>query len=135
MHPIQRALMNAGGFLCVALGLIGVVVPGMPTTVFMLTALSEAWCAQDSNPYAEYFCSSFLTAALSSLSIFVCSWSVAYTSLPLTTVFLPIALPEAWCAQDSNLYAENFCFSFLLAALSSLSEFVCSWSWGCPKPR
>ena len=39
MHPIQRALMNAGGFLCVALGLIGVVVPGMPTTVFMLTAL------------------------------------------------------------------------------------------------
>ena len=35
-----RYLMIAFGWLCVGIGLIGIVVPGLPTTVFMLVA---AW--------------------------------------------------------------------------------------------
>lgn len=42
-----RLLLMAVALLCVALGLIGVVVPGMPTTVFILMA---AWAAARSSP-------------------------------------------------------------------------------------
>ena len=36
--PIRRRLMVALGCVCVALGAVGIVVPGMPTTVFLLGA-------------------------------------------------------------------------------------------------
>jgi len=36
--PARRRLMVAVGCVCVALGAVGVVVPGMPTTVFLLAA-------------------------------------------------------------------------------------------------
>ena len=36
--PLRRGLWMALGFLCVALGLVGVVVPGLPTTPFLLLA-------------------------------------------------------------------------------------------------
>ncbi len=42
-----RLVLMAVALLCVALGLIGVVVPGMPTTVFILMA---AWAAARSSP-------------------------------------------------------------------------------------
>jgi uncharacterized membrane protein YbaN (DUF454 family) len=35
---VKRYLYAALGFLCVALGFVGVFVPGMPTTVFVLSA-------------------------------------------------------------------------------------------------
>lgn len=45
--PLVRALFYAFAVLCLVLGLIGVVVPGMPTTVFILLA---AWAAARSSP-------------------------------------------------------------------------------------
>lgn len=38
--PFLRPLLIAFGWLCVALGLIGVVTPGLPTTIFLIMA---AW--------------------------------------------------------------------------------------------
>ncbi|MHA1597271.1 MAG: YbaN family protein [Alphaproteobacteria bacterium] len=38
--PLMRPVLIAFGWLCVMLGAIGVVVPGMPTTVFLIAA---AW--------------------------------------------------------------------------------------------
>lgn len=37
---MARHLWCAGGFACVALGAIGAVLPGMPTTVFLILALA-----------------------------------------------------------------------------------------------
>ncbi|SDY91115.1 hypothetical protein SAMN05518669_117134 [Variovorax sp. YR634] len=45
--PLTRALLYGFALLCLVLGLIGVVVPGMPTTVFILMA---AWAAARSSP-------------------------------------------------------------------------------------
>jgi uncharacterized membrane protein YbaN (DUF454 family) len=45
--PLTRLLLYAFAVLCLVLGLIGVVVPGMPTTVFILMA---AWAAARSSP-------------------------------------------------------------------------------------
>lgn len=44
---LARGLLTAFALLCLLLGLIGVVVPGMPTTVFILLA---AWAAARSSP-------------------------------------------------------------------------------------
>lgn len=43
----QRVLLLGFAWLCIALAIIGVIVPGMPTTVFVLMA---AWAALRSSP-------------------------------------------------------------------------------------
>lgn len=47
---VVRALWSAGGLLAVALGAIGVIVPGLPTTAFFILA---AWCFSKSSPRLE----------------------------------------------------------------------------------
>jgi uncharacterized membrane protein YbaN (DUF454 family) len=48
--PIARAGWLVGGLVAVALGAIGIVVPGLPTTVFFIIA---AWCFSHSSPRLE----------------------------------------------------------------------------------
>jgi hypothetical protein len=38
VNPIARGILIAAGSVCVGLGIIGIVVPGMPSTVFFLIA-------------------------------------------------------------------------------------------------
>ncbi|HJM29357.1 MAG: YbaN family protein [Acidimicrobiales bacterium] len=45
-----RYLLLVLGFICVGLGFVGVLIPGMPTTVFMIMA---AWCFAKSSPRFE----------------------------------------------------------------------------------
>jgi uncharacterized membrane protein YbaN (DUF454 family) len=47
---IPGAVLFALGWLCVVLGFVGVFIPGMPTTVFLLVA---AWCFFRSSPRAH----------------------------------------------------------------------------------
>ena len=46
----KKATLTLLGFTCVAIGIIGIVVPGLPTTVFMIIA---AWLFSISNPRFE----------------------------------------------------------------------------------
>ena len=46
----KKATLTLLGFVCVAIGIIGIVVPGLPTTVFMIIA---AWLFSISNPRFE----------------------------------------------------------------------------------
>ena len=48
--PVARAGWLVGGLLAVAVGAIGIVVPGLPTTVFFIVA---AWCFSHSSPRLE----------------------------------------------------------------------------------
>jgi uncharacterized membrane protein YbaN (DUF454 family) len=48
--PVARAGWLLGGLVAVALGSIGIVVPGMPTTVCFIVA---AWCFSHSSPRLE----------------------------------------------------------------------------------
>jgi uncharacterized membrane protein YbaN (DUF454 family) len=48
--PVARAGWLVGGLVAVALGGIGIVVPGLPTTVFFIVA---AWCFSHSSPRLE----------------------------------------------------------------------------------
>jgi uncharacterized membrane protein YbaN (DUF454 family) len=48
--PVARAGWLLGGLAAVALGAIGIVVPGLPTTVFFIVA---AWCFSHSSPRLE----------------------------------------------------------------------------------
>ncbi len=47
---ISRALWCVGGFAAVAFGGVGVIVPGLPTTVFVIIA---AWCFSHGSPRFE----------------------------------------------------------------------------------
>lgn len=47
---MTRLLLRALGGVCVGIGLIGVVVPGLPTTIFMIAAL---WAFSRSSPRFE----------------------------------------------------------------------------------
>ena len=49
-NRVQRWLLVAAGVLCVGLGALGVLVPGLPTTVFLLAA---SWCFARSCPWLE----------------------------------------------------------------------------------
>jgi len=46
----QRWLLASVGIVCVGLGAVGVVVPGLPTTVFLIAA---SWCFARSCPWLE----------------------------------------------------------------------------------
>jgi uncharacterized membrane protein YbaN (DUF454 family) len=46
----RRAGWLVAGLVCVALGGVGIIVPGLPTTVFFIVA---AWCFSKSNPRLE----------------------------------------------------------------------------------
>ena len=46
-RPARRWALMALGFACVALGAVGTVVPGLPTTIFMIVAL---WAFSKSSP-------------------------------------------------------------------------------------
>lgn len=49
-NPLARGVWLLGGLVCVGLGGIGVVVPGLPTTGFFILA---AWCFSKSSPRLE----------------------------------------------------------------------------------
>ena len=46
----KKITLTLLGFTCVAIGIVGIVVPGLPTTVFMIVA---AWLFSISNPRFE----------------------------------------------------------------------------------
>ena len=50
LSKAKKATLTFLGFVCVAIGIIGIVVPGLPTTVFMIVA---AWLFSISNPRFE----------------------------------------------------------------------------------
>jgi uncharacterized membrane protein YbaN (DUF454 family) len=47
---VPRVILAATGVLCVGLGAVGVVVPGLPTTIFLIAA---CWCFARSCPWLE----------------------------------------------------------------------------------
>ena len=47
---LRRWLLAAVGVVCVALGALGVVLPGLPTTIFLIVA---SWCFARSCPWLE----------------------------------------------------------------------------------
>ncbi len=50
MGLVRRAAWTVAGLVCVAIGAVGIVVPGLPTTVFFIAA---AWCFARCSPRLE----------------------------------------------------------------------------------
>ena len=50
MNRTKRLILTGVGLLLVAIGALGVILPGVPTTIFLL---GGSWCFARSNPWLE----------------------------------------------------------------------------------
>ena len=101
-----RYLLIAFALVCVILGLIGAVVPGMPTTVFILMA---AWAAVRSSPRLH-------------------RWLYAHR------VFGPLL--HNWDTGASSLLILYFSYKPWLTAMTlSIMACVLLWLWLRPEPQ
>lgn len=98
-NTLMRGVFFGLGVVFLVLGLIGVVVPGMPTTVFVLLA-GYCW-ARSSQRFYEYLLSHQLFGKM------ITDWQerramprfakyLAWTMMAISTVVMFIRLPDDW---------------------------------------
>ena len=119
--PAVRVLLWVFAVLCLALGIIGIFLPGLPTTVFILMA---AWAAARSSPrlhawlwYHRFFGPMLRDWAQGGCVRRSAKWS-ATGVMALSMVILIWATPFLWVA----------------VAVCSMMTVVLGWLWCRPEP-
>lgn len=116
-----RCLLMAFAVLCVVLGMIGAVVPGMPTTVFILMA---AWAAMRSSPKLH-------------------GWLYAHKMFGPTLRNWDegglVSRRVKWTATASMLFSSALIFYvteslWLIGLAVTVMACVCLWLWLRPEP-
>ena len=100
-----RWLLLLGAVLCLALGVVGIFIPGLPTTVFILMA---AWAAARSSPrlYEWLWCHPLFGLMLRNWANGGCvnrraKWS-ATALMTVSAIVLLVAAPHLWVAVLAN---------------------------------
>jgi len=121
MKTLKRYLLMAFAGFCVVMGVIGIVVPGMPTTVFILMA---GWAAARSSP-------TFL-AWLENHRLFgpmLRDWRASGS----------VSRKAKWCATGSMTFCAVVLFivspvPWLAPAVTLLMATILCWLWRRPEP-
>lgn len=124
LPPVPRALrwaLHVFAVLCLALGVIGIFVPGLPTTVFILMA---AWAAARSSPrlhewlwYHRLFGPMLRDWARGGWVSRRAKWNASFL-MALCAALLVLTVPQRWAA---------------VAAIVSMAC-VLTWLWCRPEP-
>lgn len=121
MPAILRYLLLAFAWLCLALGFIGIFVPGLPTTVFVLMA---SWAGARASPRFRHWLESHRlfgpvvrnwreNGSVSRSAKWNATWMMA-----LCAVILFVTTSRPWLAE----------------AISALMACVLFWLWQRPEP-
>lgn len=118
--PAVRWLLIGAGTLCVVLGLVGVFMPVLPTTPFML--LAAACYARSSERFYRRLVGS------PTFGPTILEWQ-RHRSIPYRTKGYAIVLMSATLATSIVFFVAN---PYLKAALAALGVAVAVWLWRIP---
>ncbi len=118
--PVVRALLVAAGFLCVGLGLAGLVLPVLPTTPFLLLA---AGCFARSSPRFHRW-----LLAHRVFGPIVSEWE-SHRAIPWKAKLWAIGLMSATLAASIVFFVRNPWVKGMLAAMGVA---LASWLWRIP---
>jgi uncharacterized protein len=118
--PLVRGLLIAAGATCVALGVLGIFLPLLPTTPFML--LAAACFARSSRRFHEWLLSNRTFGPL------ILEWE-KHRSIPRRTKLTAIALMSLTMAVSIVFFVELGWLQVLLAALGVL---LAIWMYRIP---
>ncbi|HSO07083.1 MAG TPA: YbaN family protein [Pelomicrobium sp.] len=118
--PTVRWLLIGAGTVCVVLGLIGVFMPVLPTTPFML--LAAACYARSSERFYRRLVGS------PTFGPTILEWQ-RHRSIPYRTKGYAIVLMSATLATSIVFFVSN---PYLKAALAALGVAVAVWLWRIP---
>ena len=117
-----RYLLLAFAALCVALGVIGIFVPGLPTTVFILLA---AWAAARSSPRFAAWLESHAT-----FGPMIRDWrergAVSRRAKVTATVVMAIS---------STILFQTTSRAWMAEAITAVMAVVLMWLWRRPEPE
>jgi uncharacterized membrane protein YbaN (DUF454 family) len=118
--PAVRWLLIAAGTVCVALGVIGVFTPVLPTTPFML--LAAACYARSSERFYRRLVGS------PTFGPTIIEWQ-RHRSIPYRTKIYAIVLMSATLGTSIIFFVAN---PWLQAALALMGVSVVAWMWRIP---
>lgn len=118
--PVVRALLVAAGFLCVGLGLAGLVLPVLPTTPFLLLA---AGCFARSSPrFHRWLLGHRLFGPI------VGEWE-SHRAIPWKAKLWAIGLMSATLAASIVFFVRN---PWVKGALAAMGVGLAIWLWRIP---
>lgn len=120
LSPLLRGLLTAAGFLCVALGVIGIFLPLLPTTPFLL--LAAACFARSSPRFHAWLLSNRTFGPL------IHQWEKNRT-IPRKTKWVAIGLMSATLGTSIVFFVQPL---WLKALLSLLGLGLAIWLWRIP---
>lgn len=118
--PTVRALYVAAGFVFFAIGLLGVVLPVLPATPFML--LAAACFARGSERFYKWLLANKTFGPL------IREWR-EHRSIPYRTKVIAIVLMSATLAASIVFFVKS---PYLQLALTALGVLLAGWLWMVP---
>ena len=117
----QTALM-IGGWISLATGIVGIFVPLLPTTCFVLLA---AWCFARSSPRLHHWLRNHRT-----FGPIVCSWE-RDRSVPLRAKYAAVGVTALTCSASALLITKPFVHAILATVVLGVAVLM----WRLPTRR
>ncbi len=111
LSKVKKLILTFLGFICVSLGVVGIVIPGLPTTVFMIIA---AWLFSISNPRFEKW-----LLGLPKIGPAISNYREGL-GMPKRAKYFAVCSIVVFCSLATIFLLSNIVIKFLVAAVGVL---------------